>query len=55
MSSKLLKRLGKDDQNYLSQYNQIGNAVPPLLAKAVALRVYDFINEQESKSNSTTR
>jgi DNA (cytosine-5)-methyltransferase 1 len=45
ISSKLLKKLGKDDENYLSQYNQIGNAVPPLLAKAVATRVFDFIEE----------
>lgn len=43
ISSKLLKPLGKEDENFLSQYNQIGNAVPPLLAKAVATRVFDFI------------
>ena len=45
MSSKLLKQLGKDDENYLSQYNQIGNAVPPLLAKAIADRIYNFLNQ----------
>lgn len=28
ISSKLLKQLGKEDENFLSQYNQIGNAVP---------------------------
>lgn len=45
ISSKLLKQLGKDDENFLSQYNQIGNAVPPLLARAVAKKIYEFMNE----------
>lgn len=45
ISSKLLKQLGKEDENFLSQYNQIGNAVPPLLAKAVAKRIFSFLEE----------
>lgn len=45
ISSKLLKQLGREDENFLSQYNQIGNAVPPLLAKAVAKRIFDFLEE----------
>jgi DNA (cytosine-5)-methyltransferase 1 len=49
ISSNLLKQLGKDDENFLSQYNQIGNAVPPLLAKAVAIRIFEFIKEMEIK------
>ena len=53
ISSKLLAQLGKDDENYLSQYNQIGNAVPPLLAKAIALRIFDYleshINDNRNK------
>lgn len=47
MSSKLLKKLGRDDENYLSQYNQIGNAVPPLLAKAIALHLNKYLSKKQ--------
>ena len=36
ISRKLLERQRRIEDNHLSQYNQIGNAVPPLLAKAIA-------------------
>lgn len=39
ISSNLLKRQGRENEDYLSQYNQIGNAVPPLLAKAVGEQI----------------
>lgn len=35
-SRKLLEREGRLDELHLCQYNQIGNAVPPLLSKAIA-------------------
>ncbi|MCA8830510.1 DNA cytosine methyltransferase [Hymenobacter pini] len=45
VSSKLLKSKGREDENYLSQYNQVGNAVPPLLSMAIAQHVQAHIEQ----------
>jgi len=43
VSQKLLAREGRFEEKHLCQYNQIGNAVPPLLAEAVALNLVDQV------------
>ena len=44
MSQKLLERNGRHNDMHLSQYNQIGNAVPPLLAKAIAEHIRPILD-----------
>jgi len=43
ISSKLSKRKGSPNYNLLSQYNQIGNAVPPILSRVIAEYIYSFL------------
>ncbi len=43
MSKKLLEREGRHDEIGLSQYNQIGNAVPPLVAKAIGDQIIQVL------------
>ena len=45
-SKSLLKKEGRTEDIHLCQYNQIGNAVPPFLSKAIATNLYNQLNEQ---------
>jgi DNA (cytosine-5)-methyltransferase 1 len=43
VSQKLLEKEGRTAEKHLCQYNQIGNAVPPLLSRAIAKNINDQI------------
>jgi DNA (cytosine-5)-methyltransferase 1 len=53
ISHKLLGREGRIDENYLCQYSQIGNAVPPLLARAIAQHLKKSVFEEEKACSFT--
>lgn len=52
MSKKFLEKHGRSNEAGLSQYNQIGNSVPPLLAEALGTSLMQMLR---ASSNSTAR
>jgi DNA (cytosine-5)-methyltransferase 1 len=51
VSHKLLAREERHDERYLCQYNQIGNAVPPLMAQAIAANLRPQLEAEHNVSS----
>ncbi|MBK6355017.1 MAG: DNA cytosine methyltransferase [Saprospiraceae bacterium] len=49
VSHKLLQREGREEEKHLCQYNQIGNAVPPFLARAIAENLFSQLSIKSQK------
>ena len=49
VSKKLLMKEGREGEAFLCQYSQIGNAVPPLMAEAIAKNlIQEFYDLKEN-------
>lgn len=55
VSHKLLAREGREAEKFLCQYNQVGNAVPPLLARAVARNLLAHLQEHQEAVHERSR
>lgn len=51
VSHKLLAREGREEEKFLCQYSQIGNAVPPFLARSVAMHLISSFKENSNESS----
>ncbi|WP_407655765.1 DNA cytosine methyltransferase [Azohydromonas lata] len=54
MSSGFLKKYGREHEDFLSQYNQIGNSVPPRLGRAIGLELQSLLSRCQSKHDRST-
>lgn len=50
MSSSFLKKYGREHEDFLSQYNQIGNSVPPPMAKEIGRTLLEFLERHSTRS-----
>lgn len=53
VSAKLLSREGRHAERHLCQYNQIGNAVPPLLGQALLEAISGSRNEKDALARAS--
>lgn len=50
MSSTLLRKYGREHEDYLSQYNQIGNSVPPLLGREIGKGLLKILGDTKPRA-----